>query len=96
MRERDIEKYLVQEVWKAGGKAYKWSSINNNAVPDRILFFPGLIKFVECKAPGKSFSPLQKQVAKFLRTMGHEVLLVDTKQKIDILIAVIKEELKNE
>ena len=94
MLERDIEKYLVQQIAKLGGKAYKWSSPSNRAVPDRLCFLPkGLIKIVECKAPGKEPTPLQSKIHKALRLMGHEVLVIDSKLGVDILIQVVKEEL---
>ncbi|MFR1871644.1 MAG: VRR-NUC domain-containing protein, partial [Coprococcus sp.] len=34
MSEKEIEKLLVQEVKKLGGRAYKWVSPGNNGVPD--------------------------------------------------------------
>ena len=40
MREKDIEKVLVAEVKKLGGRAYKWTSPGNDGVPDRIVIFP--------------------------------------------------------
>lgn len=94
MLERDIEKHLVQEVAKLRGKAYKWSSPSNRAVPDRICALPfGITKLVECKATGKKPTPLQAKIHKVLRKMGHEVLVVDSKPKVDILIQVWKEEI---
>ena len=97
MLERDVEKHLVKQVTKLGGKAYKWSSPANRAVPDRICCLPkSLIKLVECKAPGHTFSPLQAKIAEYLRGLSHEVLLVDTKEKVDILIQIWKEEINNE
>jgi len=96
MLERDIEKHLVQQVAKLGGKAYKWSSPANKAVPDRICCLPkGLIKIVECKATNKEPTPLQWKVIKSLRDLGHEVFVVDTKEKVDILIGDWKEELND-
>ena len=95
--ERDIEGYLVRQVAKLGGKSYKWSSPGNRAVPDRICFFPkGNIVIVECKAPGKRPTPLQYKVLKFLNFLGNNVVVIDTKEKVDTLINVIKEELQNE
>ena len=68
MLERDVEKYLVRQVKSLGGKAYKFSSPSNKAVPDRICCFPGnRIKFVELKASGKVPTPLQYKVHKDLR-----------------------------
>ena len=95
MLERDIEKHLVQQVTKLGGKAYKWSSPANRAVPDRICCLPkSLIKLVECKATGREPTPLQWKVIKSLRDLNHEVFVVDSKENINILIEVWKEELK--
>jgi len=94
LRERDIEKYLVYKVQLHGGKAYKFSSPSNRAVPDRICCFPqGRIVFVECKAPGKAPTPLQLKVLQYLNHLGNNVVVIDSKEKVDTLIAVIKEEL---
>lgn len=94
MLEHDIESHLVKKVALLGGKAYKWSSPSNRSVPDRICCLPkGKIKLVECKAPGKEPTPLQWKVIKYLRSLGHEVLVVDTKEKVDILIKIWREEL---
>ena len=96
MLERDIEDYLVKKVAQLGGKAYKWSSMSNRAVPDRFCCLPhGRIKLVECKAPGKVPSPLQTKVIKYLRGLGAEVFVVDTKEKVDILYNMWKEELND-
>ena len=37
MREKEIEKILVLEVKKLGGRAYKWISPGNDGVPDRCV-----------------------------------------------------------
>ena len=50
MRERDIEKKLVQGVKQLGGECLKWVSPGNTGVPDRIVILPsGDIFFVELK-----------------------------------------------
>ncbi len=50
MKEKDIEKILVGEVKKLGGRAYKWVSPGNDWVPDRIGVFPNRPPvFVELK-----------------------------------------------
>jgi hypothetical protein len=96
MLEKDIEKYLVNQVAKLGGKAYKFSSPSNRSVPDRLCCLPsGKIKFVECKATGKKMSPLQAKVVWYLRDLGHEVFVVDSKETINILIDIWKEELND-
>jgi hypothetical protein len=79
-----------------GGKAYKWSSPGNKAVPDRICFFPkGRVVYVECKAPGKKPTPLQIKVLQFLNSLGNNTVIIDTKEKVDILCNIIKEEISN-
>lgn len=48
-----MERILVNEVKKLGGKAYKWISPGNDGVPDRIIFLPGgEVHFVELKSDG--------------------------------------------
>jgi len=90
--ERDIEKYLVSQVKKIGGKAYKWSSPGNRAVPDRICFFPnGTIAFVELKAPFKRPTPLQRKVIRLIQSFGQEVLVIDSKNLVDIFCETIVE-----
>ena len=93
--EKSVEKYLVEKIEKLGGKCYKWSSPNNRAVPDRIAILPfsGLI-FIECKALGKKPTPLQAKVIKSIRNLGHVVLVIDTKEKVDILYDSALEEIK--
>lgn len=92
--EKDIEKYLVKEVDKIGGKAFKWVSPGNRAVPDRICILPKAnIILVECKAPGKKPTPLQYKLHRILQLMGHEVIVIDTKEGVDDFIFVVKEEL---
>ena len=87
MSEKDIEKYLVQEVKKIGGKAYKWTSPGNNGVPDRIVFLPsGVIKFVELKAPGKKPTELQIKKHKELEALGHNVIIIDHKENVNDFI----------
>ena len=54
MREKAIEKKLVQSVKSAGGIALKFVSHGFDGMPDRIVLIPdGHIGFVEVKAPGK-------------------------------------------
>jgi len=93
MLEKDIEKYLVRRVAWLKGKAYKFSSPSNRSVPDRLCCLPnGNIKFVECKATGKKPTPLQGKTIKYLRDLGNEVFVVDSKEKVDVLISMWMEE----
>lgn len=77
MREKDIEKILVDGVKGIGGRAYKWVSPGNNGVPDRIVFLPGgRIIFVELKTDTGTLSSLQRVQIKRLRELGQTVEVV--------------------
>lgn len=77
MRERDVEKILVEEVKNLGGRAYKWTSPGNAGVPDRIVIFPGHRPvFVELKADSGALSALQIVQIKRLRDLGQPVEVV--------------------
>ena len=61
MLEKDIEKLFRDEIKKAGGKAYKFTSPGNDGVPDRIVMLPdGRIVFVELKTDTGKLSKLQE------------------------------------
>ncbi len=77
MRESDIEKILVREVKKLGGRAYKWVSPGNDGVPDRIVIFPDKIPiFVELKTDTGKLSALQNVQIKKLEGLGQAVEVV--------------------
>lgn len=77
MREKDIEKILVQEVRKLGGRAYKWVSPGNDGVPDRIVILPGRPPvFVELKSEAGRLSALQQAQIKRLKDLGQAVYIV--------------------
>jgi Holliday junction resolvase len=84
MREREIEKYLVERVKAIGGNAMKWVSPGNSGVPDRIVFLPdGRVHLVECKAPGKKPTPIQERQINRLGAMGHRTYVLDSKEAVD-------------
>lgn len=77
MREKDIEKILVTEVRKLGGRAYKWVSPGNDGVPDRIVVFPGKPPvFVELKSESGQLSALQKVQLRRLLELGQAVFVI--------------------
>tara|TARA_S200002703_G_C3774172_1_gene238342 strand:- start:626 stop:892 length:267 start_codon:yes stop_codon:yes gene_type:complete len=78
MLENDIEKALCKRVKELGGKCEKFVSVNNRAVPDRLVTLPrGNISFVECKAPGKKPTKLQEKDHRERRALGVKVFVID-------------------
>lgn len=88
MLEKEIEKRLVHKVKEVlGGRAYKFVSPGNSGVPDRIVCVPGGgIFLVELKAPGERPRPLQQNQLDYLRGLGVNVRVVDSKRGVDDLI----------
>ena len=61
MTEKEIEAYFVKRVTQLGGKAYKFRSVSQRGVADRIACMPnGEAWFVELKKPGGRLSALQE------------------------------------
>ena len=84
MLEKEIEKVLVREVRKLGGRAYKWVSPGNDGVPDRIVVLPGMRPvFVELKAESGRLSALQKVQIRCLQDMGQDVRVLRGIQEVE-------------
>lgn len=58
--EKDVERWLGQEVRKLGGLWYKFTSPGRSGVPDRILILQGQVIFVEMKTEKGVLSSIQK------------------------------------
>ena len=83
MREKEVEKSLVNQVKKRGGLAVKFVSPGFDGVPDRLLLFQNSTAcFVEVKALGKKLRPLQELRARQLRALGFSVYVIDNKEMI--------------
>lgn len=77
MLEKEIEKILVTEVKRLGGRAYKWVSPGNDGVPDRIVIFPNRASvFVELKTERGRLSSLQRVQCKRLKELGQDVRII--------------------
>ncbi len=91
MKETQVERYLVQEVAKLGGEAYKFTSPGRRDVLDRLCVFPNNIHaFVECKATGKIPTEAQWREMERLKYKGHWALWVDRRSEVDKFINKIK------
>lgn len=77
MLEKDIEKLFRDEIKKAGGKAYKFTSPGNDGVPDRIVMLPdGRIVFVELKTDTGKLSRLQELQCRQIAELGQTVIVL--------------------
>lgn len=94
MRESAVEAYLERQVKTSlGGLAWKFVSPGLRGVPDRLVLLPGgHAQFVELKAPGKEARAQQKKRHRELKALGFEVLVLDTKEKVDEYINLLKNE----
>lgn len=83
MREREIEKKLVDAVKTQGGVCWKFVSPGTAGVPDRIILMPmGRIAFVEVKAPGESPRKLQLARHRLLHRLGFKTFVLDNPEQI--------------
>ena len=83
MLEKDIERYLVAEVRKRGGEAYKFVSPAQRGVADRIVVMPGRVWFVELKRPGGKLTPLQERFRdRMLQLLQYHIVL-SSKDEVD-------------
>ena len=83
MREKTVERKLVEAVKGMGGLAMKFVSPGLDGVPDRLVLLPhGRIAFVECKAPGGKLRVLQGKRKEQLEALGFSVYCLDSKDQI--------------
>ena len=77
MRESEIEKSVTRFAQSQGWLALKFTSPNNNGVPDRVFIRGGKVVFVEFKQSGKKPTPLQDYVHNKIREKGGTVHVID-------------------
>ena len=95
MREKEIEKFLVNGVRKMGGVAFKFVSPGNAGVPDRLVVMPGgKIYFAELKTDKGTPTILQCRQMDRLFSLGCDVNLVRGLDGIKNLLARITAEQK--
>ena len=85
MLEKEIEKYFVWTVERAGGITYKFKSPTQRGVSDRIACMPdGSTWFVELKRPkGGKLSPLQVIFRDNVLDLHQKYALLSSKEMID-------------
>ena len=88
MKEKDLERYFVQFVKKHGGIAYKFETPGIRGAPDRLVFFPGRVLFVELKARRGFLSKAQRLWHRTATQFGFPVLVLRTREEVDWLSGV--------
>lgn len=89
--EKDIEKWLGDQVKNLGGLYYKFVSPGNRGVPDRIIVFPpGVTIFVELKTDKGRTSAIQDVQIKRLQRAGAPVRVVKGRTDAERLVADIR------
>ena len=75
--EKDVEGPVRKAAIKNGWLVYKWCSVNNRSVPDRIFIKEGKCYFVEFKALNKQLTPAQADIAEDLKREGMAAIMID-------------------
>ena len=84
MLEKEIENYFVWTVERAGGKTYKFKSVTQRGVSDRLACMPdGSTWFVELKAPKGRLSELQKHFRNDVLRLKQNYACLWSKEMVD-------------
>jgi len=87
-REKEIEKYLREQVEARGGMCLKFVSPMRNHVPDRLIILPHhSLELVETKHPKKDLTPGQVRFRNDMEVIGHRVDRLRTKGEVDNWLA---------
>lgn len=82
--EKDIERYLVKTVEALDGKAFKFNSLSNRGVSDRIVCLPnGQTWFIELKSETGRLSPLQVVFARDMARLNQRYACLNSKEAVD-------------
>ena len=91
MNEKEIERYFCKRVKALGGYAYKFRSVTQVGVADRIACMPnGEAHFVELKQPNGRLSPLQVIFAEEMEKTQQRYACLWSMEDVDAWIETIK------
>jgi len=89
--EKYLESQLTKKVAELGGKALKFYSQIEIGYPDRLVLMPGgQATWVEMKTKGDKPRRIQQIRHEQLRSLGFEVFVIDTPDKIQEFINHLK------
>lgn len=83
MRERDVEKHLVDCAKEIGAEIRKVKWIGRKGAPDRKLMHPTFGCWIEVKRPGKDLDAHQVREIARMREMGENVKVFSSIEQID-------------
>lgn len=89
LREIVVETYLRNRVREVGGLCYKWVCPGHSGVPDRLVFYNGMVYVVETKAKYGKLSPIQVYVRHKLEKQKANYYVCHTKEQVDKFIEEI-------
>lgn len=91
MRERVIERYLVDKVLEAGAVQRKYTTPGRRGAPDRIIFWgSGQLCFAETKTKDGKLTAQQVHEHDVLRIWGFRVYVIRTHADVGQLIEAEK------
>lgn len=106
IRERDIERYLVERAQALGGEVRKLQWLGRRSAPDRVVMLPartlastldcawcnprGRTIWVELKAPHRKPSFAQAREHARMQQAGQEVHVIDSFAGVDALFAGVE------
>ena len=91
MREKVLEKKLMDAAKARTGICPKFISPGLDGMPDRIVLLPaGKWAFVEIKAPGEKARKLQIARHLLLRKLGYSVYVLDAVAQIGVILDAIQ------
>ena len=91
--EREIERYLCEQITALGGQTRKLKYQGHAGAPDRLVIIPAVgVFFVELKADraGAQLSALQKREIGVLARAGARVFIINSKSGVDDFIKNFK------
>jgi len=88
--EKHVEARLVARVKAAGGISWKFVSVNNRGVSDRIVLIDGRTIYTELKRDGGKMTPLQKVFRQKVLDNGGEYALVEGMDGVDAFMKKLK------
>lgn len=102
MRERDIERHLVQRVKALGGEVRKVTWQGRRGAPDRLVMLPEYVNcgehvvcrdprgarsiWVELKAPGEKPKAYQRREHERMQDFGLRVEVIDSIEAVEALL----------